>query len=233
MENFKNESSNQLYSALITSPLFNKLNPQHLNKLVVDYAHLQQYFSKGSIIYNENDLCRHMDLLVKGTLIIQQIDEYGNMLSITKFSKGQSLAGNILFSKKNQYPMTITAVTDVILLPLTQKDVLELSKSQIFLRALIEDISERATILSHTIKNITRKSLRNKLIDYFIILYAKQNSESLTLPTTKTDLANTFGVARPSLSRELSQMQKDGLLSYDKKTILLSPTFIDLYINNL
>jgi len=232
MTNFENPASNQLYSAFNTSLLFQGLDCEFLEKLVHDYVHLQQSYSKGSIIYNENDPCKHMDLVVEGTLIIQQIDEYGNMLSITKFSKGETIAGNILFTKNNLYPMTVSAVNDVILLPLTKNNVLELSKTPLFLEALIVAISERATILSHTIKNITRKSLRNKLIDYLIILYAKQGSTNLVLPTTKTDLSHTFGVARPSLSRELTQMQKDGLLSYNRKTIMLSKTFIHLYINN-
>lgn len=230
MNNLDSQASNQLYNAFKTSLLFQQLNSEFLEKLAKDYVHLMQNYPKGSIIYNENDICTHMDLLVRGTVIIQQIDAYGNMLSITSFSKGQTIAGNILFSPQNLYPMTISAVSDVTLLPLTQKSILDLSKNPIFLKALLTDFSQRANILSHTIKNITRKSLRNKLIDYLIVLSTKQKSINLILPTSKTDLANTFGVARPSLSRELTQMQKDGLLSYNRKTILLGETFIQLYL---
>lgn len=232
MKNLGTQASNQLFSALKTSLLFQKLDPVYLEQLVNLYVHLQQSYSKGSIIYNENDECTHMDLVVSGTLVIQQIDEYGNMLSITKFSKGQTIAGNILFNNKNLYPMTVSAINDVILLPLSKKNILALSQTPIFLEALLADISERATILSHTIKNITRRSLRNKISDYLTLLYAKQNTPQLTLPTTKTDLSNTFGVARPSLSRALTSMKKDGLLSYNRNTILLSEKFINLYINN-
>lgn len=230
MNNKYRESSNQLLDAFKSSMLFNQLDSKHLETLTLDFSHFQQHFQKGSLIYCEGDLCKHMDLIVQGTLIIQQIDADGNMLSITKFNKGQTLAGNILFNKTTRYPMTISAIDDVILLPLTKEDILQLCKNEDFLLALLEDISARAAILSHTIKNITRKSLRLKLIDYLTLLQTQQKSYSVILPATKTDLANTFGVARPSLSREFTLMQKDGLLSYNRNTILLSQSFIQLYL---
>lgn len=225
-----NTQSQQLLNALKSSVLFKQLDTNTLEQLANSYSHLQKSYSKGSIIHNENDPCRHMDFVVTGTLDIQQIDEYGNMLTITKFSKGQSIASNTLFHPLQQYPMTICANTDVILLPLSKQDILSLSSNPVFLEAFLTDISRRASILSHTIKNITRKSLRNKLIDYLKVLYTTQGSLQVTLPITKTELANTFGVARPSLSRELTAMQKDGLLSYHRNTISLTSEFNQLYI---
>ena len=36
---------------------------------------------------------------------------------------------------------------------------------------------------------------------------------------TKQALANSFGVQRPSLSRELIKMKEEGILDYDRRTI--------------
>jgi Mn-dependent DtxR family transcriptional regulator len=38
---------------------------------------------------------------------------------------------------------------------------------------------------------------------------------------TKKELAEKIGVQRPSLSRELNKMRKDGLLTYDSKQITI------------
>lgn len=225
-----NKEATLLLNALESSVLFKQLDTNTLEQLAKSYSHLLKSYTKDSIIHNENEPCSHMDFVVTGTLNILQIDEYGNMLTITKFSTGQTIASNTLFHPLQQYPMTIMASTDVILLPLTKEHVLSLSTNPIFLEAFLTDISKRASILSHTIKNITRKSLRNKLADYLIVLQQKQGSSRVILPITKTELANTFGVARPSLSRELTAMQKDGLLSYNRNTISLKPAFNQQYI---
>lgn len=47
-----------------------------------------------------------------------------------------------------------------------------------------------------------------------------QNSTIITLPISKTELANRFGVQRTSVSREFSRMEKKGLIKlYNNKTI--------------
>jgi CRP-like cAMP-binding protein len=155
----------------------------------------------------------------------------GNILSITKFSTGKTIAGNILFSKDPAYPMTITALTDVTLLHLRKKEILDMCNNPRFVESLLSDFSERAAILSHTIKNITRKSLRQKLVDYLCYLYANSQTLELHLCMNKTELANRFGVARPSLSRAFTAMKKDGLISYDRNIIILHPSFFHLYID--
>jgi Mn-dependent DtxR family transcriptional regulator len=38
---------------------------------------------------------------------------------------------------------------------------------------------------------------------------------------SKKEMAERFGIQRPSLSRELNKMRKDGLLEYDAKTITI------------
>lgn len=190
-------------------------------------------YPKGSLIYMEQETCNSLDIILSGRVIVQQIDVIGNVLSIVEFKKGQTIAGNILFNKVKKYPMTITAIEPTQLLHLSKSQVLELCKYSKFTENLLIDISERAFILTNTIKHITRKSLRQKLIDYLHYLYTQQNQNPVTLPITKTHLANALGVARPSLSRELTQMKKDGILSYERNTIFLTDLFIQDEIQSL
>ena len=46
-----------------------------------------------------------------------------------------------------------------------------------------------------------------------------QGSSIITLPISKTELANRFGVQRTSVSREFSRMERDGLIKLNNKAI--------------
>jgi CRP-like cAMP-binding protein len=58
-------------------------------------------------------------------------------------------------------------------------------------------------------------------LGYLRSLSTEQNSHTITLPISKKQLADYFGVQRPSLFRELKKMKEEGLINIDNKTITL------------
>ena len=67
----------------------------------------------------------------------------------------------------------------------------------------------------------TRKSLRDNLTNYLLALSAEQKSKSVLLPVTKKQLADYFGVQRPSLFRELKRMKEEGLIDIENRKIMV------------
>ena len=74
------------------------------------------------------------------------------------------------------------------------------------------------------INNITRKlhiistsSLRERIAIWLID--SMDEKGNVILKMNREQLADFLGVARPSLSRELMRMQKDGLIRVERKTI--------------
>lgn len=58
-------------------------------------------------------------------------------------------------------------------------------------------------------------------MDYLKYEYHIQKSNIIKLNISKKDLAESLGIQRSSLSRELNKMRKDGLLEYDARTVTL------------
>lgn len=56
---------------------------------------------------------------------------------------------------------------------------------------------------------------------YYLLKEAGEHSKFVELKTTQQQLADLFGVTRPSLARVLSEMQKSGWIRIDKKTVTL------------
>lgn len=80
--------------------------------------------------------------------------------------------------------------------------------------SIIKDRNER-------IKVLTKRTIRNKLLTYFDILYEKNGSKILYLPFTLTDLSDFLAIDRSAMSRELKYLKEEGFISLKHKKITL------------
>lgn len=202
-------------------PLFNGLERENLTQLLEREAFIQS-FTKGQIIYLQNEKANTMDIILDGKVIVQNIDENGNVLSIVSLGKGDMLGGNLIFSNRNEYPMTLIAKTDTKLLRMKKDMVLNLCQmDKDFLVNLLELLSDKALVLTTKIHSLARKSIREKIMDFLQLEINRQGSRTIILTLSKKELADRFGIERPSLQRELKKMEDEGLIEYDSKSITL------------
>ncbi|KYH35056.1 global nitrogen regulator [Clostridium tepidiprofundi DSM 19306] len=202
--------------------LFKDFSHEELAELFNERNHRVQKYNKKSIIYFENEKCIFFDIILEGSVVVQKIDEDGNVLTIEEFYSGDSIGGNILFSNSSTYPMSILAKSNVTILHIKKEFVLELCQiNKEFLNEFLKCISDKALILTQKIKTISKKSIRESIIDFLNIEYYYQKNRRIELEISKKELAERLGVQRTSLSRELNKMKKDGLILYDKNSITI------------
>lgn len=184
-------------------------------------------YSKDEIIHFDGDICNYVEHILSGKVVIERIDESGDLLTITEFYPDDILGGNLIFSKNSYYPMTVTAKTDTSLLVIQKDTLFELcSTNPSFLRQFLEYISDNALLLGAKIKYYVNRSIRESIIAYIRNEHKLQNSNKVVLQSTKKALADRIGVQRTSLSRELQKMKNDGLIDFDAFSI----TIVDMSI---
>ncbi|MCB2293578.1 Crp/Fnr family transcriptional regulator [Clostridium algoriphilum] len=205
--------------------LFKGLTFTDLDYLFTKDLYEIKNYKKNFMIYLQNEKCTTFDIILKGTIVVQGIDSKGNVLTISDFTIGDVIGGNLLFSHKNFYPMTIIAKTDAIILHIKKDLTLKLCQVDInFLNNFLQSISDKTLILTDKIKALSMKTIRQCIIDFLIYESYSQSSKTVKLEFTKKELAEKFGIQRPSLSRELNKMRRDGLIEYNAHSI----TIIDM-----
>ena len=180
-----------------------------------------KHFDQGKWLHLEGDECLYLEILLIGDIVSLQIDEYGNERIIKIFQSNEIIAGNILFGTSPKYPLFFMAKTKGDLLQIDKSFLFELFiKKPDILRQFLILISDRAVSLGNKIRLAKRRSLRNYIMEFLYTQTLFQNSTTITLPITKTELASRLEVQRTSISREFSRMEKDGLIKiYNSKTI--------------
>lgn len=211
-----------------TNDLFNKLSMVEVESFWGDVI-IREY-KKGAIIYLQNERCLTLDAILQGTVVIQSIDEQGNVLTMSDFGIDALIGVNLLFSQRNLYPMIITAKTDTTILHLKKSIVTQLCmQNQDFLLGLLEHLSDRSVLLTDKIKLISAKTIRQLITDFLAYEYRQQGQLLIKLKMTKKELAERLGIPRTSLSRELQKMRQDGLLEYDRHSFLINERLWDNY----
>jgi len=153
---------------------------------------------------------------------VDRIDEAGNLMTIAEFLSDDILGGNLLFSKKPFYPMTITAKQPTVILSIEKDRLFRIfSDNHTFLRSYLEFVSDHTSILGDRIKNYVNQTIRESVMSFLVFEKCKQNSNSIVLPITKKALAEKIGVQRTSLSRELQKMQMEGLIRLGRGSITI------------
>jgi Mn-dependent DtxR family transcriptional regulator len=83
----------------------------------------------------------------------------------------------------------------------------------------LEFSSTNTARLTSKLKHSVNRTIRENIISYIQHRYSKEDSLKIELTMTKKQLAETFGVNRTSLSRELKKMKEEGLIDYDNRFI--------------
>lgn len=209
-------------SILKLTGLFDGFSVEELLTLFKTYNYVISKYNKGSIIHFESEKCNYWDIILKGQVFVQKIDEKGNVLTVAEFKIGDNIGGNLLFSKYPYYPMSVIAKSDTEILHIPKDFVLQLCQtSQDFLVKFLTCISDKTAILTSKIKSISMKSIRESIIEFLNYEYYTQKSKEIKLNMTKKELAERLGIQRTSLSRELNKMKKDGLIDYDAHSITI------------
>lgn len=176
---------------------------------------------KGEMVHNHGDICSSMLIVISGSLIAYSLSQNGSENTVFTFKKDSIIGANLIFGKENHYPMNIYCTENCELLYIKKSDVELLLHDYQFVINFVKSISLNSQSMNKKIAMYTQKTLRENILEYLYTLSAKQSSMEVTLPMTKKQLADYFGVQRPSLFRELKKLKDEGIIDIHNKNITL------------
>ncbi len=176
-------------------------------------------FSPGQVIHMQGDRYDRLILLIEGTADARFQDLSGKVMRIESLTGPEAVASAVLFSSDQVLPVTLTAETRVRLFRIRRSVFLELLlRDPQLLENMLMDIGDRLVFLAEKVRFIRFANLRQKIAGYLLQIEARTKTDELKLGYTREKLAEMFGVERPSLSRELSKMDEEGLIRVEGRT---------------
>jgi CRP-like cAMP-binding protein len=202
-------------------PVFRGIS-ENETKALLGKIHFQiKKFNNGEIVAISGETVQNLYILLSGSVKGEMIDYSGKTIKIEDVEAPRPLATAFLFGKENKFPVTVTAHVDLKILAIPVPGFLKiLQMNARVLENYLNSISTRTQFLSQKLHFLSFKTIREK-VAHFLLTQAGDKFHSIELKNTQQQLADLFGVTRPSLARVFGEMQHEGLIKIERKTVTL------------
>lgn len=207
------------FEKMTLCPIFMGLGANEISTLLLNIHYDLQSFEKGEILAMQDEPCNRLIILTDGYVKAEMADASAKVVKVEDIHAPNPLAILFLFGQNNRFPVQVTAQKNVSALVIPKPSVLKMlhQNEQVLLNFL--NISAMyASMLSKKLHLMSFRTIRQKLAMYFLDL-TKPDKIEAELDRTQLALSEYFGVSRPSLARELANMQDDGLIEINKRYI--------------
>ena len=180
-------------------------------------------FHPGEVIFSEGEPCAGLFVVERGKVRIFKSSASGREQVLAIEGPGSSIAELPVFDG-GKYPASTGAVDNARLLFISKQDFysLGLVHPQVALKVL-KVVGSRLRRLVGIIEELSFTTVRARLISY-LLRQAKEGRKvdgaiEITLPASNQELASHIGTVRELVSRNLSRLQAEGLISMEGKTL--------------
>lgn len=205
---------------LRNNDLFKGLDIDEIEDILKNISFTKIKYRKGEILAHEGEVCTSLGVILEGTIEMQRIYCNGKYIVIKKLSKGEVFGEALVFSERGFYPVTALAVNDCLIMYIKKEEVLSLCfQNKKILENFISLLSSKVLMLNKKIKNISFKSIKEKVSNYILEESIIQNTDTISLNESKEDISAKLGMPRPSFSRELMRLKSLGIIDFNRTFI--------------
>lgn len=203
--------------------LFRNLTTLEISTIIKKTPHQVRAYKKGSMIALEGSEYNSLMLIVKGLVVGEMIDFDGKVLQVERVKAPETVASAFIFGDKNILPLNLIAAEDVKMLLLQKQALLQLFKgNETIMLNFLNILANTTQKLSKKINLLGMQTIKGRIAYYLLEQVKQQKTDKLTIPNTQNELAEMFGVTRPSLSRAMRELNNENYLIVSGKKIEIS-----------
>lgn len=205
------------------SDLFKNLTKEEIDFFIKENKCLRRSLKRGEEVFSQGEIPNYLFILEEGSVVVENISENGNRSIVNRFSKPGTVFGEVyLYLPERSYDYSCVCDVDSTILAIP-KTALVMSgdnfKNSKVINNMLLILSEKAFYLNQKLLIQSGKTLREKLSRFFL---SNSKESSLELEFNREELADFLGVTRPSISREIMNMKRDGLIDVVGNKVILN-----------
>lgn len=216
----------KMNSYLKNSPLFENMTEEDINGCLRCSGSEVVLYKKEDIIFFQKEVPKKLYILLEGSVAVCSDSFSGKRNIITTFNGSGELFGEVfLFLTGKKYDNYAQAVEDSRVLQMPKDFLYHTCKETCgyhskLISNMLSILAKKAYHLNQKLQIMSSATLREKIAKV-LVKNALPNG-NVRLAMNREELADFLNVARPSLSRELMKMQEEGLVTIDKRKIVIT-----------
>jgi len=181
-------------------------------------------YSDGDFVYQAGDPFTRVYIVEQGWLTSLNVLANGGRQLLNFYTPSDLIGLEFLSGKKA--PSSLKALCPTRLISIERTDFLEIMrKSPELMEYFISLIGLQDIILQERICSMSRMDAKHKIVYFLLLLKSKvavkdeEDSQSLFLPLTQYDIADSLGLTNVTVSKVMSELEKAGYIQYKRQRI--------------
>lgn len=211
-----------MFDILRMCPLFEGLTDEEINDALSFYQAKSKKYQKGEFLIRVGDEVRMFGVVISGVVQIMMDDLDGHHMIMATVSVGQSFAESLCYQHAKESPVYACAVEQAEVLWLSAEGLHGVYGSGhcLHCRRFIQMLTKKTLAMNDRIQVLTKPTLREKLMT-LLTQFSTREGRNFNLPFDRYSMSVYLGVNRSALSRELSQMKKEGKIDFYKNSFTI------------
>lgn len=199
------------------------MTDEEIRELLASSEVKLRHYDKGEVIFHDGEKPKGLYILLQGSVRILKDTFSGRQIFLSDIDEPGDMFGEVYEVLQQPYDMYVEASAKTELLAMSSQlfswnagETVTHSALKVQ-RNLMRIFARKAYNMHNKIKVLASGSLREKIVRFLFQQLGQDRTVELTV--SREYLAAYLAVTRPSLSRELSAMQRDGILEVVGKKI--------------
>ena len=203
--------------------LFSHILPEEQERMWICFQMREIVYENNEIIMEYTNTMKKIGLIAEGQASLYGSDAGGNQYLMDELKKDDVFGEPLLLPEMSQhYYVCAKAKTRVIFID--YEHVIKRCENACHHHSqMVSNLLQMTALHSRQqtdrIYMLSRSSTRKKLITYLNTLSAEKHSKDLTLPMSYTALAQYLSVDRSAMTRELKNLEAEGIIEKNGKQI--------------
>lgn len=200
--------------------LFKGLSEREINYLIVDNIHYRiKHFHNDETILMQGRPYESLYFLLSGKCFGEMTNINGKIIKVEEFNAPDIIAPAIPFAETPVMPVSLIAKSKVVIVVFQPSEFFRLLQSHAkVLENFLKETSQKIILLSRRLEFMSFHTIKTKLAQFIL----KNAQDGIAhLPYGYEELAQYVGVARPSVYRVFNELEEEGLIKKNGRTITI------------
>lgn len=203
------------------SGLFRYLGEAYYERAWRELRMAPRKYKDQQIIYAQGDKVKRGAIVHSGLVKGEKFHLEGTSHLAHMYTRGEPFAFEGAVSGKRTSPLDFISEGETTIIFFDVQKIFDNCFEGQLVKGFMEVLANDNIKKLYRIETLSKRGMRDRIMTYFKILSAKSGSSRITLELSRSQLAHYLCVNRTALSYELNQMQREGLIEMNRKTITI------------
>ena len=200
--------------------LFDSIDTNDVNKMLKCFQAKKMFYKKDRTILSNVSNTTKFGIIINGSANLIRVDYNGTRNIIERLEKNDIFGGPLYVSYNNE--LSIIATEDVEIIEFDYSHIIRRCKKNCechtkLLDNMLQILANKVSINNEKLLIVSKKTIREKLLEYFKIMSHKNNAKIFKMTFTLTELADYLAIDRSAMMRELKNLKNEGFIEIINK----------------